>query len=158
MYSSDHRQEKQREAQARYRARQRAIHPPMRDWAPGRPKYETAEERTAARTAASLRCRGKTRDQYNAYMCNWRSAKYRELRAKAFELHGAKCTHCGFDNIKALQLDHIKPMAIRYRRRKDPGLNVTLDALLFPEWFQVLCANCNYIKRVDRREAPSLYT
>jgi hypothetical protein len=63
------------------------------------------------------------------------------------------CKHCGFSNIKALQLDHINNNGADDKRKF--GNNIRLARYLidanFPEGYQVLCANCNTIKEMDRR-------
>jgi hypothetical protein len=75
------------------------------------------------------------------------------LRAQAFELYGGKCEHCGFSDERALQFDHVKGNGADHRRRRS-GYETLIDVLLFREYFQLLCANCNYIKRVEQNEAP----
>lgn len=62
-----------------------------------------------------------------------RSTSWKELRAKALELYGAKCMCCGYtsNNTKKIHVDHIKP------RKYFPELALDFDNL------QVLCAICN---------------
>ena len=80
---------------------------------------------------------------------------YRKWKQIAVDKMGAVCNRCGFDDVRALQFDHINPAVGKSRRSS--GLERVKDVLLFPMHFQLLCANCNYIKRVENREAPSLY-
>ena len=79
-------------------------------------------------------------------------------KAKIYEiLGGAKCVHCGYDkDIRALQLDHINGGG---RKDRDENRSTTkilkmhrdnLDSL--KDKYQVLCANCNVIKKFDNNE------
>lgn len=80
----------------------------------------------------------------------------RELRSKVFDLLGTKCARCGFSDLRALQIDHING-----KSRTDPIgnsrqivflrriLNLGEEAKLR---FQILCANCNWIKRIENNE------
>jgi hypothetical protein len=52
------------------------------------------------------------------------------MRLSVLEALGGECIRCGFDDKRALQIDHIK------------GENK----------YQLLCANCNWIKRVENNE------
>lgn len=62
-----------------------------------------------------------------------------------------KCAYCGYDkNIDALSIDHINNNG--YIQRKEKNLNgfgfyKWLKSNNYPEGFQVLCRNCNWIKR-----------
>jgi 5-methylcytosine-specific restriction endonuclease McrA len=72
-------------------------------------------------------------------------------------LGGTKCVHCGYDkDIRALQLDHINGGG---RKDRDENRSTTkilkmhrdnLDSL--KDKYQVLCANCNVIKKFDNNE------
>ena len=74
------------------------------------------------------------------------------LRARALEALGGKCVVCGFDDSRALQIDHIngggnKELATMghkaiYRKIVAGGT----------EGYQLLCANHNWIKRAERGE------
>jgi hypothetical protein len=64
-----------------------------------------------------------------------------------------KCTHCRFNDIRALQLDHIYNNGAEERReqfgdRTCAGTNFYrwIRKQNYPEGYQVLCANCNIIK------------
>jgi len=78
--------------------------------------------------------------------------------------YGGKCVHCGYDDIRALQIDHINGNGAEHRRQlskkyKAKGKSfagyTTYRWLIqnnFPDGFQVLCANCNYIKHYEYYE------
>jgi hypothetical protein len=79
------------------------------------------------------------------------SARYHQTRARCFiVLGGEKCVRCGFIDTRALVFDHKNGDGY-----KDRGLNSHArlkKVLQYPELFQVLCANCNSIKRIENNE------
>ena len=89
--------------------------------------------------------------EFNTYKASW-SAK---RRLKVIELLGGKCLHCGFTDVRALQLDHINGGGSKVRDGKNHNNMITKylkDIELAKEEVQVLCANCNWIKRYENRE------
>lgn len=77
-----------------------------------------------------------------------------ELRIKLVELLGGKCKHCGFSDIRALQIDHVDGGGIiesktlgSYKMYKQ-----YLDKPESRSAIQVLCANCNWIKKHENNE------
>jgi hypothetical protein len=76
-------------------------------------------------------------------------------RDAVITLFGGKCKKCGFDDPRALQLDHVHGAK---EPRGHPMRNGSrlYDALLKgerdTEEYQLLCANCNWIKRVEEDE------
>lgn len=81
---------------------------------------------------------------------SWRE-QYTKLRVRVLEQYDNKCNRCGFVDSRALQIDHVygggnkEHAVIRnsgvYRR-----------ALKQPKEYQLLCANCNWIKKAERQE------
>lgn len=73
------------------------------------------------------------------------------LKQKAFELLGNKCCKCGFTDYRALQIDHINGggnKEIYHIKTHGVYRKVIAD----PEKYQLLCANCNWIKRYEDKE------
>ena len=81
---------------------------------------------------------------------------YNKNRQALFDILGRKCVICGFDDERALQFDHINGGGNKdrggYKRSHralmckyvlDPDVKLKL---------QVLCANCNWIKRYEKKE------
>lgn len=68
-----------------------------------------------------------------------------------------QCNHCGFSDARALQIDHIKGNGASERKIKKLITDrlckhiLTLEKQEVIENYQVLCANCNWIKRVEER-------
>lgn len=85
------------------------------------------------------------------------SRRRAEARNKIFEiLGGKKCVRCGFSDERALQFDHINGDG-RLERRQKGGLDYYLfyyaeHPEIVVSKFQVLCANCNWIKRAENKE------
>lgn len=80
------------------------------------------------------------------------------LRLAVIALYGNKCVRCGFSDPRALQLDHKKGGG-RQALRKDKYYYGYLKELLANpdyETLQLLCANCNWIKRYENNENPNV--
>ncbi len=67
-----------------------------------------------------------------------------------------KCCRCGFDDMRALSIDHIEGGGVKHRK----SLNF-IGGCAFYRWlvknnlptgYQVLCMNCQFIKRVENQE------
>lgn len=76
---------------------------------------------------------------------------------------GGKCSNCGYSDIRALQLDHIKGGGTK-ERKKLSAYSVYLKYLKnigkTKKILQILCANCNWIKIHENQETkgrPRLY-
>ena len=71
---------------------------------------------------------------------------------------GGKCTRCGFSNPAALQIDHVRGNGNAQNRHfgYTARLRRTLDSVLSGEGkYQLLCANCNWIKRAENGETSA---
>jgi len=84
------------------------------------------------------------------------SRLYHDKRNKIFELLGNKCIRCGFTDKRALQIDHKNGHGYEEKREFGSGrkyLQHVLKSILNGEdKYQLLCANCNWIKRYERKE------
>ncbi len=70
-----------------------------------------------------------------------------------------ECVMCGFDDIRALSIDHINGGGTS-QRLSDPKLMgqsvyYYLHKRGFPLGYQTLCMNCQFIKRVENNETNS---
>lgn len=71
----------------------------------------------------------------------------------------AQCAKCGFDDIRALCIDHINGNGAEHRRTMNTtssrGAGTAIYTWLrknnYPSGFQVLCSNCNRIKEHEQR-------
>ena len=65
------------------------------------------------------------------------------------------CVRCGFSDIRALQIDHINGGGTKHRvelGRSGEAFYRWLRMNNYPEGYQVLCCNCNGIKRFENKE------
>lgn len=109
-----------------------------------------------------------TKEQRREYLRQWimthkthflemnRRTKRRRHREVIMRL-GGKCSVCGIDDFRCLQIDHIHGGGSKEIRgfRDTYGYHVAL--LRLPEnelraKYQLLCANCNWIKRYEQNE------
>lgn len=85
-----------------------------------------------------------------------------KLRTEIIQLLGSKCMQCGFSDPRALQIDHInRNINGKYDRhcyeRKSKGQEMYMKEVLASikagsKDYQLLCANCNWIKRFENNE------
>jgi hypothetical protein len=81
-----------------------------------------------------------------------RRDKYHILRKTAFDiLGGYKCNLCGFDDPRALQIDHINNDGHEKRQGYRESGEILYNKIIETNGagFQVLCANCNWIKKAE---------
>jgi hypothetical protein len=82
--------------------------------------------------------------------------RYRSTRKLLFETFGSKCSVCGFDDIRALHIDHINGGGRQHRLSFGGNyVGYYRDMMKTPDKYQTLCANCNTIKMYERKEHPS---
>jgi hypothetical protein len=68
------------------------------------------------------------------------------LKIRAFQAYGGCCQECGIDKLEFLTIDHINNDGAEHRREIGPDIYPWLENNNFPEGFQILCFNCNYMK------------
>lgn len=73
------------------------------------------------------------------------------FKNKIFALLGDKCMRCGFNDKRALQIDHINGGG-KKQIRSMTWVNYYKFVIKNPTLFQTLCANCNWIKRAENNE------
>lgn len=98
-------------------------------------------------------------DHYRERNCLRTKIKTKENRYKVFQRLGFSCVKCGFNDIRALQFDHINGGGSKERRSMRPYLYYA-HLLEDPDLelkIQVLCANCNIIKVVENGEYNDKY-
>jgi len=79
----------------------------------------------------------------------------RALRVKVLRHYGngkLACVRCGFDDRRALSIDHINGNGAEHRRALTEEISVWLTARNYPLGFQTLCMNCQFIKMAEDRE------
>ena len=67
------------------------------------------------------------------------------------------CVLCGFGDLRALSIDHMDGRGAEHRRRVANGGGAFYNWLIkneFPEGYQTLCMNCQWIKKAREGENP----
>jgi len=90
--------------------------------------------------------------EWNLYLCK-RNQDYRML---IFNLLGNRCAKCGFSDPRALQIDHIHGGGEKDRLAAG-NYQAYLKKIIKSiqsgsKDYQLLCANCNWIKRYEKGE------
>ena len=74
-------------------------------------------------------------------------------RQKVIDKYGGKCMRCSFSDMRALQIDHINGGGKWERERNRNPLKYWRMVLQDTSGkYQLLCANCNWIKRSEQQE------
>lgn len=81
----------------------------------------------------------------------------RKHKKEIFGLLGNKCTMCGNTDQRILQIDHVHGGGTKERKKFHGDMGKYYRHILRKlqegsKEYQLLCANCNLIKRVERRE------
>lgn len=96
------------------------------------------------------------------YFAKWKKENNRKWRKLLIEQMGGKCCQCGFSDIRALQIDHINGGGHKERDNAHHYGNGSfwkkvLESVMNNEGkYQLLCANCNWIKKYTNNEVPGL--
>ena len=98
---------------------------------------------------ATLNKRQRTR--YHASRAAY-AIKHAQLKAKAFTILGGKCSRCPVTDFRCLQIDHVNGGG--YEERKRISIVRCYKKIIAGEidGYQLLCANCNWIKRFENSE------
>jgi len=105
------------------------------------------------------------RERYNASKYIYRE----KLKIETLMHYGngtIACNYCGFSNIDALCLDHINDNGAQHRKelniscrgseRAGSSIYEKLRKIGYPIGLQILCANCNMIKELQRKKEKRL--
>ena len=118
-------------------------------------KYREAnKEKAAARTREWIQ---KNKEKVSLIRIRTAAKRKREC-LEAYG--GAKCAHCGFMDIRALQIDHVngggtKESIEKGYHRAETYRYLRRNGYPDKDKYQVLCANCNLIKRIENKECKS---
>lgn len=126
------------------RARRRSY---MREWRARNPERAAAIDRKA-RKAWNARNKEKNLEILRL--------NRRKARLDVVNFFGGKCVRCGFDDWRALQIDHINGGGFSDSRTKQSNHFFRKWINNHPkearELYQLLCANCNWIKKHENDE------
>lgn len=109
--------------------------------------------------------RGKKRPEHSKFLKNWWSEHLEEarkydreyqykirqkVRQEAVAYYGGKCAKCGITDYRILQIDHIENNGYKHRKEiKTWQFPMWLKKNGYPKGYQILCCNCNWLKRVE---------
>ena len=86
----------------------------------------------------------------------YQKERLKKSRNEALLTLGGKCIKCGFSDSRALQIDHINGGGSKERKEKnfigEFHKHVLKSFLENENKYQLLCANCNWIKKVENKE------
>ena len=106
----------------------------------------------------NARCNASKHKNWGTYLERNNAANritHARLKQEAITRLGGKCVHCGYDtDIRAQQIDHIHSDGAKERANNPNQLKFykTIIELGGQGKYQVLCANCNQIKRMEAKE------
>jgi len=93
------------------------------------------------------------RERHKDYVREYQRKLRRKWKLKAIKSLGGKCVKCGFSDFRALQIDHIERSTEKEKRRM--GNTEYYKQIILESQsgkYQLLCANCNWIKRYEKGE------
>ena len=91
---------------------------------------------------------------YPAHRAARQTRNSRAMRLRVLRMLGAKCARCGFKDRRALQIDHINGGGTAEKKAFGGGGRRywKMVAERGASAYQILCANCNWIKRTENGE------
>lgn len=96
------------------------------------------------------------REQNRLYIRKYHARKYRELKDFIFSLLGRKCKFCSTSDLRVLQIDHVEDDGYKEHQLMGTGWQYLRQVLktiqLGSNRYQLLCANCNVIKRLETKK------
>ena len=93
------------------------------------------------------------------YQRKYLKAYMRESRVKALRIlakgETVCCVKCGYQDVRALQIDHVNGGGrAHYKTYSPQSLYLAIIRGENQVPLQILCANCNWIKRFENNEMP----
>jgi hypothetical protein len=120
----------------------------QREWRSKNKRKAYPHSELSTHAKANLKERLKVWRKNNPDITNAATRRYRKnVRTKALARLGNACVLCGFDNPLALELDHIEPLHGQPRFRQSKVAKLINEGSTA---YQILCANCNTIKELNR--------
>lgn len=116
-------------------------------------RKKNLQEYQRQRRESATRYRNNHPEKHYALMRKWKEEKRKKIMVS---LGGLFCKNCKFNDYRALQIDHVKGGGNKQRK----ALNSTHLSIRIIEKdiekglgqnYQILCANCNWIKRSQNK-------
>lgn len=113
--------------------------------------YERNKERAREQKRIEMRKLRALDPQKYAEQSRRSKAKQRE---RLFEMYGHACSVCGFDDKRALTLDHKQNNGNEERKQiGDRGVYKKAKENYLPNEYRILCMNCQFITRIEARKS-----
>lgn len=99
----------------------------------------------------------KDADDRRRCMALYRRRKVRKDRMLVLAILGGQCCHCGFDDERALQIDHVQGNGRNDRHQVGGSYFACILKRIRggSKEYQLLCANCNAIKKREMDEVST---
>jgi hypothetical protein len=123
---------------------------------------ESGEETFSHTQKVAIQSATRATGRYNRVMPTLEHPSTRRQREALEQIHlkyGPRCNICGYDNdVRALQIDHVQGGgSAEIRGGNGAGIAYYLRVLKDDTGrYQLLCANCNKIKRHENKEAQGV--
>ena len=88
-------------------------------------------------------------------------AEHHKLKLEVLAQYGngkIACVRCGFSDPRALSIDHVNGGGTAHRRRLGSHTYLWLRQNRYPDGFQTLCLNCQFIKKIESNEQDRAHT
>lgn len=109
--------------------------------------YHANIDKARAQKRASMLKRRAENPELHRHQSRVAKAK---LKASLFDMYGHSCVWCGFDDKRALTLDHKRNNGNEERRSiGERGVYLKAKNCFLPDEYQILCMNCQFIKRCE---------
>lgn len=82
----------------------------------------------------------------------WRIRKWKYRLDALTAIGELKCLHCGIDDVRVLAIDHIHGGGKAERDFYNGEAKYYKHVAANPSNYQLLCHNCNYLKRINNKE------
>ena len=108
-----------------------------------------------------LKVQQKYRDSHKQQLQEYSQRRSREIKLEVLRYYSRDgnepvCKECGFSDIRALSIDHINGGGTQHRLEENVAAGGHFYHWLrkqdYPKGYQVLCMNCQFIKRHKNRE------
>jgi hypothetical protein len=117
------------------------------------PRCDQAKE--AIHFSKELRRKGGLKDYCKVCEREMCKSRYDELKQLVFQKLGWSCCRCGYHDVRALQIDHVNGGGNKEHKQVKNSLSFLKKVLTDDKGsYQILCANCNWVKRHENKEEP----
>ncbi len=92
-----------------------------------------------------------SKEKRKKYQRQYNLKRWHKIRLKILTHYGGdppKCNHCGLNNYKVLELDHINNNGAEERKKLKSTYQIYFWIVKnnYPTGYQILCRNCNWLK------------